>query len=76
LWAEVDLFHGIASIDDRFYLSRLNRTFREDVLDAFLFNSLQEVREVTEQWIEEHDAIRPHEALGDVPPYQYALKQP
>jgi hypothetical protein len=70
------LFQGIASINDRFYLSRLNRTFREDVLDAFLFNSLQEVREITEQWIEEYNAIRPHDALEGLPPYQHAVAKP
>jgi putative transposase len=58
------------------YIERFNRTFREAVLDAYLFSSLQEVRSISEEWLEEYNAIRPHEALGGLPPYQYVLKQP
>mgnify|MGYP003732806499 CR=1 FL=1 len=56
------------------YIERFNRTFREDVLDAYLFNSLSEVREISEQWLEEYNTIRPHEALQGLPPYQYATQ--
>ncbi len=54
------------------YIERFNRTFREDVLDAYLFHSLEEVRAVVEPWIEEYNAIRPHEALQGLTPYQFA----
>ncbi len=56
------------------YAERFNRTFREDVLDAYLFSSLQEARDITDEWIEEYNAIRPHEALGNLSPYQFAAQ--
>ena len=57
------------------YIERFNRTFREAVLDAYLFSSIQEVRDIAEEWLEEYNTIRPHEALGGLPPYQYAVKE-
>jgi putative transposase len=56
------------------YIERFNRTFREDVLDAYLFSSLVEAREIAEQWLEEYNAIRPHDALKGQTPYQYAAQ--
>ena len=56
------------------YIERFNRTFREDVLDAYLFSSINEAREIAEQWLEEYNAIRPHEALQGLSPYQYVLE--
>lgn len=54
------------------YIERFNRTYREDVLNFYLFTSLAQAREITEQWLEEYDAIRPHKSLGAMTPYQYA----
>ena len=56
------------------YVERFNRTFREDVLDAYLFDDLDEVREITEHWLEEYNTIRPHEALQGLSPRQFALQ--
>lgn len=58
------------------YVERFNRTYREDVLDAYLFDDLQEVREITQQWMETYNTIRPHEALQGLSPRQFALQQP
>jgi putative transposase len=57
------------------YIERFNRTYREDVLDAYLFSTLQEVRDITDEWIEEYNSIRPHEALEGLPPYQYLVEK-
>jgi putative transposase len=58
------------------YIERFNRTFREDVLDAYLFSSVNEAREIAEHWLEEYNAIRPHDALQGQTPYQYAAHRP
>jgi len=56
------------------YIERFNRTFREEVLDAYLFDDLEEVREITERWLEEYNTIRPHQALQGLSPRQFALQ--
>jgi len=53
------------------YVERFNRTFREEVLDMYVFRYLSEVREITENWITEYNEERPHESLGNLTPAEY-----
>ena len=41
-----------------------NRTYREDVQDAYPFDDLEQVREITDARLKTHNEIRSHDALG------------
>jgi putative transposase len=53
------------------YVERFNRSYREAVLDAFIFESLNQVRQETESWMEDYNHHHPHESLGDKTPIEY-----
>ena len=53
-------------------MERFNRTYREDVLDANIFFSLDHVYEVTKIWKDDYNGERPHEALKYCTPNEYA----
>lgn len=59
------------------YIERFNRTYREAVLDMYIFNNINEVQILTDEWLKHYNSERPHEALGNLSPWQYArsLKQ-
>ena len=52
------------------FIERFNRTYRHEVLDAYLFSDLEQVREITEEWIKDYNEDRPHTANGKLPPVQ------
>ena len=56
------------------YIERFNRTYRQDVLDAYEFHSLEEVRTITERWLQMYNRVRPYEALKGLPPRQFATQ--
>ncbi len=47
------------------FIERFNRTFRDEILDFYVFHRLSEVREVTDNWIIEYNGIRAHDSLGN-----------
>lgn len=53
------------------FIERNNGSLRKELLDAYLFYSLQEVREMARQWQQDYNYERPHEALGFVPPVEF-----
>ena len=55
------------------YIERFNRTFRTEVLDRYVFNSLTEVRLMTEDWRHRYNHQRPHRSLGGLSPINYAM---
>ena len=57
------------------YIERFNRTFRENILDAYLFEDTMQVHILAEEWMQDYNYNRPHEALQGKTPmeYKYAL---
>jgi putative transposase len=74
-WCETQgielLFIEPGKPDQNAYIERFNRTYRDEVLDAYAFDSIEQVREVTEAWLPEYNEERPHDSLGRVPPLMF-----
>jgi putative transposase len=50
------------------FIERLNKSFRVEVQDANLVNSISEVQMAADEWLMDDNEYRPRESLGDVPP--------
>ena len=53
------------------FIERFNGSLRNELLNAYIFDSLDQVRELSHQWLEQYNYERPHEALNNQTPVQY-----
>lgn len=56
------------------YIERFNRTYREDVLDRWLFEKLADAQAESNRWIWIYNNERPHSSLNNIPPREFLLK--
>ena len=76
LWA----YHNQVKIDfsrpgkptDNAYVESFNGTLRAECLDAHWFGDLTEARQRIESWRVEYNVSRPHRALGERTPNEFA----
>ena len=54
------------------YIERKNGSLRRELLNAYLFYSLAEVRAMSEEWRIDYNTERPHKSLGYLSPVKYA----
>jgi len=53
------------------FIERFNRTYRNEVLNLYLFRSLEDVREITASWMTVYNEQRPHASLHSAAPCTY-----
>lgn len=53
------------------FIERFNGSFRREFLNAYLFESLSQVREMVWFWQQDYNQNRTHESLNNLPPEDY-----
>jgi putative transposase len=61
--------------DQNALIERYNRTYRTDVLSAYVFESLAQVREISAEWLQSYNEERPHDALAGLPPATFRAQR-
>lgn len=56
------------------YCERFNGTFRYEILNAYIFDSLAEARAIVKDWLHKYNYERPHNRLQGLTPIQYENK--
>ena len=57
---------------DNAFVESFNGTFRSECLDAHWFMTMAEARQIVEAWRKEYNESRPHRALGERTPNEFA----
>lgn len=53
------------------FVERFNRSYREEILNAYLFESVEEVQRLSDEWLLDYNDYRPHDSLGGIPPSSF-----
>jgi putative transposase len=53
------------------FIERFNGSFRREVLDAYLFTNLRQIRELSQQWLQIYNSERPHDSLDHLTPDEF-----
>ena len=56
------------------FAERYNTSFRNEVLDANLLNSITEAQDAADAWVTDYNEFRLHETLGDKTPIEFRLR--
>ena len=54
-------------------VERFNRTFREDILDAYIFESFSQLKMLSDKWRDQYNTGHPHQSLGGQTPVEFKL---
>jgi putative transposase len=57
---------------DNAFIESFNGTFRDECLNVHWFETLAEAKQLIEAWRQEYNESRPHRALGDLTPSEFA----
>ena len=57
--------------DQNACIERFNRSYRTEVLNAPLFESVAELQALSSTWLRIYNGERPHDSLGRVPPLTF-----
>lgn len=55
------------------FVESFNGRLRDELLNETLFTSLDHAREALADWKDDYNTVRPHSAIGNVPPAIYAI---
>jgi putative transposase len=53
------------------YIERFNRFFREDILDAYYFNDIYQLQNLSNKWRDNYNHNYPHKSLGNKSPKEF-----
>jgi putative transposase len=57
------------------YIESFNGKFRDECLNEQWFDSLHQARQEVTRWRRDYNEVRPHSAIGRIPPAQFAAAQ-